>query len=526
MRRRLAVTLLILSIASVVSGQDSGLPLCHADQINWAEDASPQIEALGQQLATVQTTDDFLSYSRAQLTFREDVWGAPPLCDPYLEAGALISRYYNDIVSLGVIEWLDVLREDSPRLQQLEQAGWDVGGLLVELIGDYLSLLVSPDPRAEQSDGTLPACTIQQLQGMRAAKTDEYTTILNAAFAVDTIDDLLRYDADQLAFREKIWKDLPPCAEAFAVAPLMFHISGDFLTAHALAFAGVPFDSNPFYWQLERDIRRLPSWLFEVMETTPDLTRQLFESNLPSCSPAQLAQIAAIEPPFDADKGHVLDLMDTESLGTAREYALTEIRWRQQRMPLFPPCTESIELAFAMSNLGNDLVAGTALHLAGARPWANPYRGQTLIGAGEVKALRSDLPAISELASVDQPVVELPGCTLMQVDSVAQSMLNSFQDVLEVMSPVESVESPDDYINFADSHFSWRESILERLPPCAEAIEIALFLSQITGIFAPMNILEYAGLSPDENPYIEEITNVAPVFQAMMTRIEETLSRL
>ena len=355
MRIMLILLILLLNLGLAVRGQESGLPLCHADQINWAEDASPQIEALGRQLETIQTADDFLQYSRDQLAFRQDLWGAPPLCDPYLEAGVIISRYLSDAAYLSAIEWLGVFQMDSPRLQQFKQLGEDVGGLLAKLVGDYLSLLVSPDPRAEQSDGTLPACADWQLQALRAAKTDEYSAILKAAFAVETVDDLLNYDGEQLAFREKIWNDLPLCAEAFEIAPRIFHISSDFLSAHALAFAGVPFDTNPFYWQLERDIRLLPSWLFDALETTKELTRQLFISHLPSCSPAQLAQLAAIEPPFAADKRHVRELTNTGSMGVAREYALAEIRWRNEHMALFPPCTESIELALYMSGLGSDL---------------------------------------------------------------------------------------------------------------------------------------------------------------------------
>ena len=520
----LIVVVLVMNIVSVIRGQDPGLPLCHADQINWAEDASPQIEALGQQLAAVRTTDDFLLYSRAQLAFRQDIWGAPPLCDSYLEAGVIMSRYLNDVVSLGVIEWLGVLQEDSPRLQQLEQLGSNVGGMLVDMIGDYLSLLVSPDPRAEQSDGTLPACADEQLQGLRAAKTDEYTTILNAAFAVETIDDLLRYDGDQLAFREKIWNDLPPCAEAFEIAPLMLHISGDFLTAHALAFAGVLLDSNPFYWQLERDIRRLPSWLFDAMGTTPELTRQLFESNLPPCSPAQLAQVAAIEPPFDADKRHVADLMDTDSMAAARQYALTEIRWRSERMSLFPPCAESIELALYMSGLGSDLVAGTTLNLVG-RLGVNLYDTQAVIGADVLEELLSELLAKSKTASDDQHDYELPGCTIMQVDSLRRSILYSFNDFVESMPPVDSIQFRTEYVAFADAHLTWRESILERLPPCAEAIDIALFLSQVSGTLATLNILEYAGLSLDENPYVEEVTGMVTVYKQILENVEAALAQ-
>ena len=116
--------------------------------------------------------------------------------------------------------------------------------------------------------------------------------------AVDTIEDLLRYDAAHFEFRESAWSDLPRCADAYEVAILMFRISGDFVVGHALAFLGIPAESNPYIAQIAEDVTDLPAWMIPPALRDRDAVYALFESNLPGCTAAELIEIVYFSHPL------------------------------------------------------------------------------------------------------------------------------------------------------------------------------------------------------------------------------------
>ena len=81
----------------------------------------------------------------------------------------------------------------------------------------------------------LPALYAQTQRVIRA-KQQAFVNILRGGFAVDTVEDLLRYDGEQLEFRVSALADLPLCADAYDAAQRVTHISADFVAGARAGF--------------------------------------------------------------------------------------------------------------------------------------------------------------------------------------------------------------------------------------------------------------------------------------------------
>ena len=71
--------------------------------------------------------------------------------------------------------------------------------------------------------------------------------------------------------------------------------------------------------------------------------------------------------------------------------------------------------------------------------------------------------------------------------------------VLELQSPydvlVDSLTTGlDSSLAYGAAHIEWREQLWSSLPPCAEAIEVAVLMSQIANDRGALTALNYAGV--------------------------------
>ena len=76
----------------------------------------------------------------------------------------------------------------------------------------------------------------------------------------------------------------------------------------------------------------------------------------------------------------------------------------------------------------------------------------------------------------------------------------SFNDFVALMPPVDSFLFRTELVAYAKAQLDWREVILERLPPCAEAIDITLFLTQASGDAHSTEYFGIRGPEPGRKP--------------------------
>ena len=68
---------------------------------------------------------------------------------------------------------------------------------------------------------------------------------------------LVDYAAAMLTWRDGVWAQLTPCAEAIHLGMLMSQTASDIVTAFAFSFAGVPAAENPFGELLSEELTEL-----------------------------------------------------------------------------------------------------------------------------------------------------------------------------------------------------------------------------------------------------------------------------
>ncbi|MYD09993.1 MAG: hypothetical protein F4X02_08100 [Chloroflexi bacterium] len=515
---------LLISLLTA-NGQSFDLPHCSPEQLSVIGDLSPEISAIEADLGRIESMADVLRVNAEHLRLRQKLWDDLQLCDVYLEFTSLFSARFNDVFAASAMEGISPGQEESPRWKLVEGIDGEARNLILANLGEYVLAGLIPGSGDSQSE-PLAACSETQRQYARGAKLKGYTEILNQAMAVDTVEDLLRYDAAHLEFRESAWADLPRCADAYEVALLMFRISGDFVVGHALAFLGVPRDSNPYVAQLMDDVSRLPAWMIPAALRDPDAVYALFESSLPGCSAAELLQLPYFDHSLLALAGaHDGSFMDGINRDNLRTYARVEIDWRNWQFVESPRCAEALALTLTLSELGSDMVAAQGFSLAGEPDLASRYREQALLGMDRFRSLQA---AVIETDVTSGEFVneetQLSGCTADQLLGLNERVFSTWQALANIL---RELGTRSDFASYAKAQFEWRRDLRQRLPPCAEAVELSLLLHQGVGIFAGLFALDFADIDQENNAYArasnefaEEILPLLNQMQAKFTGAE------
>ena len=522
MIRFLATSCALLFSLLTVSAQAIHLPQCSPDQFSRIAELSPEISALEDELGLVESMSDVLRVNADHLRLRRRLWDDIQLCDVNLEFNSLFSARFNDALAVSAMEGLRPGQKDGVRWRLLEGLDGEANNLLLSNLGEYLFSALLPGGEGAPTE-PLAACSETQRQYARGAKLTGYIEILNQALAVETVEDLLRYDAAHLEFREGAWSDLPRCADAYAVAILMFRISGDFVVGHALAFLGVPRDSNPYVAQLTDDVGGLPAWMIPAALRDADAVYALFEINLPGCTAAERLQLPYFDHSLLAVEG-ALDGSFVEGLNrdNLKTYARVEIDWRNWQFAESPRCKEALALTLTLSEIGSDMVAAQGFWLAGELDLASRYREQALLGMDRFRALQAEIArANAPSGEIVYEETHLPACT---ADQVASLVAPVWEPWAEMETIVLTVKSRTDVVRYAEAHFEWRKNLLQRLPPCAEAVELSLLLHQGAGIFADLFALDYAGVKQDNNVYLQANRTLGDDTKSLLTQMQEKFS--
>lgn len=506
MRKLLVLFAVLICTVNFTRAQDADLPLCSAEQWNKMEEIIPRFDEMDVLLDSMETEADLLAFIEAALTLRIDLWSAPPLCQPYIEFATIASGIINDNVILNAMYLFHPDDSDTKRL--LGGEAWSANelvhlfGLGAKTIASHLGL--GPWEASDDDDAIPAICSEVQKQRIIRAKRQAYVNILRGAFSVDTVEDLLRFDDEQLAFRQTAYADLPLCAEAYDLAQRMRHISADFVAAHALAFSGVAPASNPSLQQILGHIGQLPAWIIPREYRDPARVRRLFDNNLPKCTDAQLAEVAGISHPLLGIAGE----FDESAITAATRqqmlaYATIEIAWRAENLSRFPKCAEAYEIALLMSQTGTDIVVAAAIAISGAPRAENLYLDQVMRGIEALQLRLAQLPGTTVAGSAAAAnTYTLPPCTIPQLRVMGEMVVVPYY---EAAQNALKIDGTDAVIRYAEVQFAWRANNLRYLPACSGAIDFAyLFNSHTDNIIAAYALGVYARVIAEANPYVKE----------------------
>ena len=506
MRKCLILGLALLCAVNFTHAQDLDLPFCTPEQWEKMTEIRPRFDEVDALFESVETENDFLGYFAAAIDLRNDLWRDPPLCEPYIEIATLVGQISNDNVILNPMYWFYTGDNDTDR--RLGGDEWSAGelaylfGLGAKSIASALGL--GPWEASDENSEIPAACSYVQKQRIIRAKRQDYVNILRGGFAVDTIEDLLRFDDEQLAFRATAFVDLPLCADAYNAAMQVTHISADFVAAHALAFSGVAPASNPSLQQIVGHIGQLPAWIIPREYLDPARVRRLFDYNLPQCTEAQLAEVAGISHPLLGIAGE----FDESAITAATRqqmlaYATIEIAWRAENLSRFPKCAEAYEIALLMSQTGTDVAVAAAIAVSGAPRDENLYLDQVLRGIEALQLRLAQLPETTVSGSAAAAnTYSLPPCTIPQLRVMGDMVVVPYYEAAQNALKIDGADAVSRY---AEVQFAWRANNLRYLPACSGAIDFAyLFNSHTDNIIAAYALGVYPRVIAEANPYVKE----------------------
>ena len=113
-----------------------------------------------------------------------------------------------------------------------------------------LTILFLWAPYAQSQTNGFPPCSTAELSWVLNQEADYDALLAKSASGDASLEQAIEYSRAHIAWRVKLWSDLPPCAEAIDVAILMSEISSDLGVMLALRQAGISPRLNPYQQRL------------------------------------------------------------------------------------------------------------------------------------------------------------------------------------------------------------------------------------------------------------------------------------
>ena len=212
---------------------------CSVDELLSIQELLPEYRSLEDMAAEIESHDDLLAYSRAQIKWRENMLVRLARCGEVLEIAWLISENIGDLSILYALKLIDATVDESPVWQQVMS---NVPGISV-WEQTLPSLLAAYEQTADY--GALPACSEGELDALAGILVEHLSIFKNRAL-MRTPDDLLKLIEDQFIWREVGWSQLPLCYGSLEIFLRAYWFASDNAVGIALALAGLPDDINPY----------------------------------------------------------------------------------------------------------------------------------------------------------------------------------------------------------------------------------------------------------------------------------------
>ena len=188
-------------------------------------------DALGESLTA--GLDSALAYGAAHIEWREQLWSSLPPCAEAIEVAVLMSQIANDRGAMTALNYAGVSLSLNRYKDRLH-----FEGNLPDRLNSQLEAVAASIESGERPDEPaagerrLAACAGDEIQSLHDALR-ENEDLIASALEIRSRGDLLDYTNKKLAWRDKAWDDMPPCAESVEIGQLMSQVANDFATGVA-----------------------------------------------------------------------------------------------------------------------------------------------------------------------------------------------------------------------------------------------------------------------------------------------------
>lgn len=486
--------LLLLSLIALLCGnslaqeQDSRLPRCSSAQLAAASDMRKDFDPVLFSGANIESLDDLLNFGAAHIAWRDDMWEQLPLCDEVFSMGLALDQVSEAIFMNLTLRSAGVANEENPYYER----GLDSGREMARL-GTILSAASVDAVGAAATVDTARACTGVERQIVAGDIWLALVNLLNKAFAVDSFESLLDLIKAKMAWREAIWAQLPPCAEAYEIATWMYRYSSDLTKIFMLDLYGVERARNPYDGSYIDGIIQYSSYSQWVETADIDYT------SLPLC-----ANTPINERLYDSLKGHY-DWAEAprDTAEDLAKFTGAHVEWRdslRRALPYLPGCREAFEITLLALQITGDAATASALAESGiGRDELTAAYEQRIVVAGE--RIGELIPLLQPASNSGKAKPALAQCS----DSELDLLFDDLQGFLALREQALETRRHDDLIAYIQKLFEWRDMLWNALPACAEVFDIAALMIQMTGDYAALLALDFAGVPQDDNPYLTEL---------------------
>ena len=327
---------------------------------------------------------------------------------------------------------------------------------------------------------------------------DDYYALLNRSFLMRDLDTLIEVANTYVQWRAELLPQLPNCHEAREIGILMVQMVGDgVLTSILEKFMGVPAEENPFIPSVKEGSTRIYE-LYLREEAAEEAATETSTDEEVLCS---LFETGA---DFDLTAGYA-DLLDAvHNAGTMEDFLQTgasQVEWRGHLWRQLPVCAAVFDTAYLLSHLTSDLLALIALVSAGVDIDSNPYLESISSSESALTEFfneRSHQQAPEHVAALK---LTLPPCGTDVLESIPIEK-DSYLDLVFQMNA--GVYSVDELTAFAEAMLAWRDNYLPKVPPCEEAVAIALMETWLAGDFISDTVAMWIGVPAEDNAFAKQ----------------------
>lgn len=489
--RRVLINVLVLMLFSLgaASGQDNSLPPCSVSQLEEGEALLAEFDSLVFQAASVETINDLLDSGAAQLAWREATWQGVTYCSELFELALLINQVTESMLSGRLLGSAGVEEDANPYVEAGFTSARRLNALEVQI-----GKTAESRPESPPDDSGLSSCTLDQRRALAEEIHPVIQDLTDLSGAADTVEAALEFLKAQLAWRANIWSELPPCIEAYALALTAHDYFSNSGNIQVFDLAGIPQNYNPYkdsYYDKLFQLSDFHQWL--------EVTGWDY-SSLPRCSEtvidAELYQVIGQHLEFTNRS-----IEDSEDLS---EYARAHIRWRSalwSRLPMLPPCAEAFEATLLTMQITGDAVTLAALTVGeiALTETSSAYEERIDLARDRLAQL---MEALQGADAESPPAGNWRQCTNRDLDLIYDDAMKSS----ELFLSAYQIENVAGLANYMRNQFEWRDRLWLALPGCAEIFDFFLRLVQTVGDYASSISFDFAGVSPQANPYPEEIS--------------------
>ena len=466
-----------------IAPADTPLPACSQAELASLLPLRQEFQKVVDAAAVGQSFDDLPEVAKLHIAWREtwayvkqsigeegqiafiphDGLALLPSCAEAREFLWLMNRTIADAIMNIALAYAGASQEEDPYVATVRAS--------VQRLKEIIAAIESSTAQPTDNADAWISCAQGQRNELLATLIDS-SEFVEQETVFASLSDLLEYSQSEIAWRQSLWNSLPSCAEGIEMALSLSQAATDRAAASALSLLGVAAADNPYLSAWTES--QLNTYAFWGGLSNHPVLREM-PGRLRRCAAEEMDALSLKVAQF-----HILFERMLSFGGIERLLPLLDlmIAWHDRLLEELPACDSAIELGIMLSQGIADFASMMGLIYAEQLDDDNPYLAAFFENTNDLnRYVRS-----SELIADSRPALwqyggQMAGCEVEEMRALG-AIVREYQSMIEGARAMRSLE---DLLEFANAQSDWRQDHWARLPACAEALELGLFIYRRAG---------------------------------------------